>query len=124
MRLAGVHSRLRGAWWGIFPCFAALTLWLARDRACGHPYDLLPGVASNPSGAWPLAAVYVLAHIWILTAWVRYVSRSNELLPPIHALRHAARGEERQVLLMAAAFAIEYAPMPVWRALGRLSGCI
>jgi hypothetical protein len=124
VRLAGVQSLLGTAWWGIFPCFAALTVRLAHDRACGHLYELLPGVTSSPSGTWPLAIIYVLAHIWILTAWVLYVLRSNELFPPVNALKHAWGRDERKVLLMAAVFAIEYAPMSVWHLLGRAVGCI
>lgn len=124
MSRVDVHSLLGATWWVIFPGFTALTLRLARDRACGHPYDLLPAVTSTPSGAWPLAALYVLAHIWMLTAWLLYVLRSNQLFPPVAALRHSWGRDERKVLLMAAAFAIEYGPIPVWHALGRLVGCV
>jgi hypothetical protein len=120
---ADVRTVLGATWWIVFPCFAVLTVRLAHDRACGNAYLLLPDITSTPSGAWPLATIYLLAHVWMVTAWVLYVLRSNRLVPPVEAITHAWRGDERKVLLMAVAFAIEYAPIPVWHALGRLAGC-
>jgi hypothetical protein len=112
---------LKRSWWVIFPAFAALTVRLAAERSCGDPYDLLPVATSNPALAWPLAIVYVLAHAWIAGAYLATAERSRSLVPPITVWTSSAN--PFQILLMLAAFAVEYAPAALWASLGAMVGC-
>jgi hypothetical protein len=119
----GVDGLLRWTWWALFPMFAALTIRLAGERTCGDPYDLLPGVTGDPSWAWPLAVVYVLAHAWSIAVYLTTVSRTQTLLPPARAWRTTWGRDQVKLMLMALALVIEYAPMAAWRTLGIVIGC-
>ena len=109
---------LMRAWWVLFPCFAALAIRLAIDRACAEPYNLLPALAGDPAWAWPLAIVYVLAHLWIAAAYLLTVSRTQALVPTPRALAALRSADTMKLILMSGAFAIEYSPMPLWRLIG------
>ena len=117
------ERRLIWAWWFLFPPFALLTLRFTVDRACHDPYDLLSAAASTPAGAWPLAAVYVLAHLWMLTAYLMTVSRTQNLAPTGAEVRTVWHTDRLKLALMAVAFAIEYSPVRFWRLVGSYFGC-
>jgi hypothetical protein len=109
---------LKWSWWLLFPSFAALTLRLAVERMCAEPYDLLPALTSKTASAWPLAIVYVLAHVWMISAYLVTVSKTQALLPRPGAIRAVWGAGAARFILMLAAFAIEYAPVPMWRLVG------
>jgi hypothetical protein len=111
------------SWWIVFPLFALLAVRLAAERACGDPYDLLPGITSTPIYAWPLAAVYVAAHVWLLALYLSLVARTQQLLPSLGVIRTAFDRSVGKVFLMLIAFAVEYAPMPLWRFVGSILRC-
>ena len=108
------------SWWVIFPCFAALTLRLSVERACSDPYDLLPALMSRPGWAWPLALLYLLAHVWMLAVSLVTVSRAGELRAGTLRMwgNHAVK-----LLLMLGVFVIEYAPVSLWRLIGTSLQC-
>lgn len=111
------------SWWLLFPVFASLTIRLGVERACAEPYDLLPAVTSNPVWAWPLALVYVLAHLWIAAAFVTTAVGAGTLLPSIAQWRSAWGRHAYKVLAIAAALAVEYAPLAWWQWLGTIAIC-
>lgn len=114
---------LVSTWWFIFPSFAWLTLRFAFERACQDPYNLLPAAASIPAAAWALATLYVLAYVWMLTAYLVTVHRTQHLVPSVRAFRGAWRTHSLKVALMAAALTVEYCPVRFWRAIGAHFGC-
>jgi hypothetical protein len=114
---------LRYSWWLLFPSFTALALRLSADRACADPYDLLPGLTANPGWAWPLAAVYVLAHVWAIGVYLLAVTVADSLLPGLKALAPMRRVGIVRITLMVGTFAVEYCPMSVWRSLGGALSC-
>jgi hypothetical protein len=111
------------AWWPLFPSFLALTCRLAIERACAEPYDLLPALTSKPAWAWTFAAVYVLAHAWLVSAYLLTVASSQSLLPRIRDWQAIWGSQFFKVWLMFLAFAIEYAPVPMWRLIGAALHC-
>jgi hypothetical protein len=113
-----VQQWLSRGWWLLFPSFALLTFRLAVERTCAEPYDLLPALASKPAWAWPIAGVYVLAHVWVVGAYVLTVSRTDTLVPSVRLWNEVWGAEVMKLALMLAPFAIEYAPLPIWRAIG------
>jgi hypothetical protein len=117
------HTWLVVSWWVLFPCFTALTVALTGGRMCGDASDLLPSLTSNPGLAWPVALVYVLAHIWIVAACLLTIARTGELLPRVHQFRSLWRGDATKVFLMAAALIVEYSPTSLWRIIGAAFGC-
>lgn len=110
-------------WWGVFPCFAALVIRLTMERACADPYELLPALSSRPWFAWPIALVYVLAHAWIVGVYLVTVAETNAIVPAWSDWRAIWAGGTRKLLLMLAVFAIEYAPIAVWRVVGEALQC-
>jgi hypothetical protein len=114
---------LTRSWWLVFPAFLALTLGLTRDRMCGDPTNLLPGLMSQARLALGIAAVYVLAHVWIAGAYLVTASQSDSLLPPPSAWRATWRSSIFQILLMVLVGAVEYAPISVIRVIGGIVGC-
>ena len=114
---------LMWTWWFLFPSFALLTLVLSFERACRDPYNLLAAAASLPGTAWGLAAMYVLAHVWIVAAYLITVARTQDLLPSARAFRDAWSTDSLKVALMAAVVAIEYCPVRLWRLVGAYFGC-
>ncbi len=123
MTLHRVRALLLATWWILWPPFAALIVRLAMERACANPYDLLPAITSNPTWVSLLAALYVAPHLWLVAAYVVTVQMCDDLLPGPRALMAVWRTGWVRLALMAALFAVEYAPMPVWRFLGRVVGC-
>ena len=105
-------------WWAVFPPFAALTLALARERACAEPYWLLPGVTSDPAFAWPIALLYLSAHLWMVAAYVTTVQSTGTLIPGPRAIRALWGNASLKLFLMLGAFVVEYLPMTVWRGVG------
>jgi hypothetical protein len=112
------------AWWPLFPCSAALTLRLAAERICGDPYDLLPALSSQSRWAWTLATVYLLAHLWVILAYVFTVAGTGALRPSWQAVRRLWGPEQPILLSMLGVLAIEYAPIPLWRLIGTSIGCV
>lgn len=119
-----MNARLLGrSWWVIFPLFAALSVRLAVERACGDPYELLPALTSNARWAWGVALVYVLAHVWFVGAYLVTVSRTGTLLPALAAWRGVWRMDAVKIAGMAVLLAIESAPVAIWRMLAPAIGC-
>lgn len=114
---------LTRSWWLVFPTFTGLTLRLAVERSCGDPHDLLPSIASRPALAWPIAAIYVLGHAWLVAAYLMTVFRAHDFAPPISVLRSIWQRSLSKCVLMAVAFAIEHAPLPTWHLVGELTRC-
>jgi hypothetical protein len=113
---------LQRSWWIVFWGFAAVVLVFIRERACFDRLDLLPSVATRPALAWMLATLYLLAHCWLLAAYVLTVQRTDQLLPRFRQISAVWGAGLIQLLLMLALFALEYAPAGLWTSLGRLSG--
>lgn len=113
---------LGAAWWLLFPCFTALVVRLAVERACSDPYDLLPALASNPLWGWLIAIIYVASHLWIIAVYILTASISDSLLP-----RSVFRGfwgaDSVKILLMLSAFVLEYLPVTMWRLAGAALHC-
>ncbi|HET7218052.1 MAG TPA: hypothetical protein VFJ02_08380 [Vicinamibacterales bacterium] len=118
-----VTRSLRRVWWPLWPAFLALAVRLGIERGCGDAYDLLPALVSNPAWAWPLALVYVAAHAWIIGAYLVTVSAAGRLAPGLDAWRAMWGRNLATVILMLAAMAIEYAPVPLWRMIMAAAGC-
>jgi hypothetical protein len=60
----------------------------------------------------------VLAHVWIVGAYVLTASRTQTLVPGVRLWNEIWGADARKLVLMLAAFAIEYAPIPIWRVIG------
>ena len=114
---------LARSWWLLFPAFTVVTLRLGVERACADPYDLLPAVTSNPAWAWPIALVYVLTHVWAITAYVTTTVVAGTLWPSRVEWRTLWGRELYAIVAMAAALALEYAPIALWRWLGTVGIC-
>jgi len=114
---------LASTWWIVCPAFAVLSLRLVAERACADPYDLLPGVTSNPRWAWPLALVYVAGHLWCLFAYLFTTDRAGTLAPGLPMIKSAWGRHAPKVWTMAAVLALEYAPMSLSRLVGAHLGC-
>jgi hypothetical protein len=110
-------------WWILFPSFTLLTLRLCVERMCQDPYNLLPSLMSRPGWAWPLAATYLFAHVWILAVWLTTVSRSQELIPRLRAYQTVWGSDAAKLLLMLSVFIIEYSPVSLWHMVGRSLQC-
>ena len=125
--MTGNHDVLRHAfgriWWILFPCFAVLVVRLTVERTCADPYDLLPALASNPLWGWPIAVVYVMSHAWLIGVYVLTAAFADSLLPPRSAFQSVWRADSMKVLLMAAAFVVEYLPVTLWRVVGAALHC-
>ena len=118
-----MRAILTRSWWLIFPAFGMLAVRLTAERTCGDPYDLLPGITTDPKWAWPLAAIYLLAHLWMLAAYLRTVDETGTLTPAARRIRGVWGGSTIQVLLMTAVFVLEYSPVSFWRWLGASLSC-
>ena len=114
---------LARSWWLLFPAFTVVTLRLGLERACADPYDLLPALTSNPAGAWPIALVYVLTHVWTITAYVTTTVVAGTLWPSRVQWRTLWRRDLYTIVAMAAALVLEYAPIALWRWLGTVGIC-
>jgi hypothetical protein len=122
--LAGVPAEVLGlSWWLLWPAFSVLSLRLGVERACRDPYDLLPVITSDPRWAWPLALVYVLAHIWFVAVYVITVANAQSLAPAMRSWQTCWGRDAIKIALMAVALMIEYAPVPLWKFLGSVLFC-
>jgi hypothetical protein len=119
-----VRTALTWAWWLIMPPFAVLVLRLDAERACAAPYELLPMATAIPALAWLLAALYVAAHALLFAGWLVTAIHADALVPPLGTIR-AVWGRQLWMLpVMLGIFLAEYAPVPLWQALGRhVIGC-
>ena len=117
-----IQSALSTSWWIVFPCFSVLVVRLSAERACADPNNLLPALTGTPAGAWPLAAVYVAAHAWIVGAYLLTVSRTARLLPGPGAARGVWGRDAFKLFAIGLAFAMEYAPISLWRLAARWCG--
>jgi hypothetical protein len=120
---AVVMRGVRAIWWPLWPAFLALAVRLGIERGCGDAYDLLPSLVSSPAWAWPLAAVYVAAHAWVIVAYLVTVSAAQRLAPGVAVWRAVWGRSLVRVILMLAAMAIEYTPVALWRMAGAVAGC-
>lgn len=111
---------LSRTWWAICPLFILLTARLAVDRACRDPYNLVPALAARPLAAWGMAAIYVLAHVWLLAAYLQAAVAASSLLPSIGAVQRIWGREAWKPWLLVAAMAVEYAPLALFRAACRM----
>ena len=111
-------------WWILFPCFVLLVIRLSVDRTCSDPYDLLPGLTSNPVWGWPIAVVYVTSHLWLIGAYLLTASSSDALAPTRAAFRNVWQADYLKVLLMVIAFVVEYLPLTMWRLIGTALHCV
>jgi hypothetical protein len=116
------RTLLSRTWWAVGPAFVVLAGRLAIDRACGDPYNLVPALASRAAIAWAMAAVYVLAHLWLLAAYVQTARASAALLPPPRALGAIWGSDRWKVWLLLFAVALEYAPLLLFRAVRSACG--
>jgi hypothetical protein len=121
MTRARLQSILRTSWWVLFPAFAVLVARLTVDRICRDPYDLLPALTSSPATALLLAGIYVIAHAWIISAYL--VSIDRELVPKLANISRTWRRDSWRVYAMAAVFVIEYFPNTFWTFVGVVTGC-
>ena len=110
-------------WFILFPCFAALTFEMCFERTCRDPYDLLPAVTSRPLLAWPVALLYVTAHVWAIAAYLLTVSATQRLVPTSQEYRAVWAGDTGKPALMLAVLVIEYLPLAWWRLVGTVIGC-
>lgn len=109
-----LETWLMRTWWLLCPSFTALTVRLGVERACADPYDLLPALTSHPGWAWPLALVYVFAHLWVLAAYLVTVSHAQEVLPDASAFGAVWGANAVKLVLMIGVLAIEYSPSLLW----------
>jgi hypothetical protein len=110
---------LRRTWWLVMPPFAGLVLRLVFERACAAPYELLPSLTSVPALASLVAALYLAAHAWMVAALLFTIERSGSLVPAIAGIRRIWQGRLTPLTLAIVLFAIEYAPVPFWQAVGQ-----
>jgi hypothetical protein len=117
-----MHRVLQITWWPLCPAFAAVVVRLSLDRTCADPYDLIPALTARPATAWPIAGIYLAAHVWMLSAYLLAVDGDN-LYPGLKALRRTWSTDTFKVFAMAVILLVEYLPMTVWRLIGVASGC-
>jgi hypothetical protein len=123
MTAARVRTVLAATWWIAFPSFAALVARFSIGRTCGNADDLLGDLTSSPVRAWLIGSVYVGAHVWMLAAYLTSAATADDLLPGFRVFRAAGRTNLAKLVLMAAVFAVEYAPLTLWRGLGHVIQC-
>ena len=112
------------SWWLVYPAFAFLEAGLIYERACGDPLQPLARLMTTPAIAWPLAAVYVSAHGWLIVALVDLASPAGVADASQSSFRRR-RPFPIGVVLMAIAVALEHLPAAAWRfASAQLVGCV
>lgn len=121
--LRPAQAMLSQTWWLLFPCFTVLTVRLVEERSCGDPYDLLPRLAADPRWAWPLAAIYLLAHLWMLAAYLLTVKGTSALMPTMREVRTLWGAETTKLLVMGSILLLEYSPVPLSRMIGSVLRC-
>ena len=123
MAMGRARSWLAGIWWIVTPPFAVLVGWLAFERTCGDPYELLPAITSRSELALPLAILYLVAHCWAVGAYLLTVCHAGSVLPSTRAGKQLWGRQWPKLIVMISVFAVEYAPMPVWRVVGSFLNC-
>jgi hypothetical protein len=118
-----IRRGLGATWWILFPCFVLLVIRLSIERTCSDPYDLLPGLASNPLWGWPLGVVYVASHLWLIGVYLLTASSSDSLGPPRARFRSLWQTDYMKIWLMLIAFVVEYLPVTLWRLMGTALHC-
>jgi hypothetical protein len=111
------------SWWLLCPSFAALVARLTLERSCADPYFLLPNLMARPTVAWPLAMLYLLGHVWTLAAYLSPLGERPETTRTRGIPLAWPRSHALKVWLMTGLLLVEYAPITLWRMIGRLSGC-
>jgi hypothetical protein len=110
---------LARTWWLLMPPFTILVIRLVIERATAAPYDLLPSLTRTPLIAWALAGLYLSAHAWLAAAGLFTIERTGALVPTRAAVRIAWGGDFLKLAAALAIFVLEYAPIPLWQAIGR-----
>jgi hypothetical protein len=113
---------LRLSWWLVMPGFLAVVIGFVRDRACFDRFHLLPGLDTDATLAWPLAATYVLGHCWLAAVYACAVAETGQLLPAPRELRRTLATLWPQTVAMLVVAALEYAPASMWSGLARVAG--
>jgi hypothetical protein len=101
-------------WWGVCPPCALLVARFSYERGCLDPYELLRPVMLHQTGALLVAAVYVAAHVWLLTAAILTARARDPRLPWTNALRTAWGSDRWKVIAMAVVIAVEQVPRAAW----------
>lgn len=120
--VAVIERLLQFSWWAVFPGFLLVVLGFIRDRACFNRYHLLPGIDTQPTLAWALAAAYVLGHCWMVAAYLHLAVQTGELIPGPRSLRPPVWPVWPQAASMMMVLALEYAPARIWTALAGVTG--
>jgi hypothetical protein len=124
MDLSAAQVWLTRLWWVVVPPFGLLVSRLAFERACAAPYQLLAEIASQPSFAWPLAVLYLSAHLWAIAAYLVTVERTDTLAPSVRVIRALWGPEAIKLAVTAAVLTVEYASIRLWSLVGHsLLGC-
>jgi hypothetical protein len=119
-----VRRWLTWTWFGIFPLVVLIVGSFLVERACFDRYTLLPAIGTRPGAAYVVAAVYTLAHAWLVAAYAATVAHCRTVLPPLRCVRDLWHAEWFKALSMAAILALEYVPAGVWSHLaGTLGAC-
>jgi hypothetical protein len=108
-----VAQALTRIWWPLVVPFAALVARFSFERGCGDPYELLWPVMRRQSGALLIAAFYLGALIWCVTAAVLTI-RASQGRGVVPAIREVWGRDRWKVLAMFVVLAIEQMPRAVW----------
>jgi hypothetical protein len=119
MNAGSLRRALDWGWWLVMPAFALLVLRLDLERICAAPYELLPTVTTVPLFAWALSGLYLAAHAWVAAAWLVTALHADRMLPRWRIVRGLWGVRIWMIWLTLAIFALEYAPIPMWRIIGR-----
>lgn len=117
-----VTRLLRRSWGLLWPLFAALVARNTYERACLTLAEPWPWMTGRPLLALVVGLVYVAAHWWVVM-WLLAVARVRSQAGARASPFAAGWPSLVQVSLLAAAMAIEYAPMGLWRWVGRFIRC-
>ena len=101
------------SWWPVFIPFAMLVARFSFERGCGDPYELLWPVMRRQSGALLIAAFYLGALIWCVTAAVLTI-RASQGRGVVPAIREVWGSDRWKVLAAFGVLAIEQVPRAVW----------
>jgi hypothetical protein len=108
---ARANRWLAVTWWAVCPACALLVARFSYERACLNPYELLQPVMRHQSGAVFVAAIYVAAHVWFVSAIVlaarAWSSNRLEGQPVV-------MGVDVKLLAIGLVLAVEQVPRAVW----------
>ena len=108
-------------WWIEFPLIAMLVVRFSYERACLDPYELLRPVMQQQTAALGIAAVYVGAYVWVVTAAVLTARMWHHAGPSVSQLHAIWNDDLAKVHAMAGVLLLEQVPRAVW---GWLYGAI